>query len=74
MAFVPRGVCLARGVGLIGDVPIFVAHDSADVWQHPELFRLDERGLPTVVAGVPPDYFSRTGQRWGNPLYRWTRA
>jgi 4-alpha-glucanotransferase len=62
-----------RGVGLIGDVPIFVAHDSADVWQHPELFRLDEQGLPSVVAGVPPDYFSKTGQRWGNPLYRWRR-
>jgi 4-alpha-glucanotransferase len=62
-----------RGVGLVGDVPIFVAHDSADVWQHPELFRLDEDGLPAVVAGVPPDYFSRTGQRWGNPLYRWRR-
>jgi 4-alpha-glucanotransferase len=63
----------ARGVGLIGDLPIFVAHDSADVWQHRELFRLDAGGMPTVVAGVPPDYFSRTGQRWGNPLYRWAR-
>jgi 4-alpha-glucanotransferase len=62
-----------RGVGLIGDVPIFVAHDSADVWQHPELFFLDDAGEPTVVAGCPPDYFSRTGQRWGNPLYRWKR-
>jgi 4-alpha-glucanotransferase len=61
----------ALGVGLIGDVPIFVAHDSADVWQNPELFRLDDEGAPKVVAGVPPDYFSVTGQRWGNPLYRW---
>jgi 4-alpha-glucanotransferase len=50
-----------------------VAHDSADVWQHQELFRLDRDGRPTVVAGVPPDYFSRTGQRWGNPVYRWRR-
>jgi 4-alpha-glucanotransferase len=61
----------ALGVRLIGDVPIFVAHDSADVWAHPELFELDEAGRPTVVAGVPPDYFSATGQRWGNPLHRW---
>lgn len=59
------------GVRIIGDIPIFVAHDSADVWVHPELFHLDEAGLPTVVAGVPPDYFSPTGQLWGNPLYRW---
>jgi 4-alpha-glucanotransferase len=62
-----------RGIALLGDVPIFVAHDSADVWAHPELFHLDEDGAPTVVAGVPPDYFSATGQRWGNPLYRWKR-
>lgn len=60
-----------RGVGLIGDMPIFVAHDSADVWQHRELFDLDREGRPRHVAGVPPDYFSATGQRWGNPLYRW---
>ncbi|HEX8693780.1 MAG TPA: 4-alpha-glucanotransferase [Longimicrobium sp.] len=60
-----------RGVKVIGDVPIFVAHDSADVWAHPELFELDAKGRPTVVSGVPPDYFSATGQRWGNPLYRW---
>ncbi len=60
-----------RGIALIGDVPIFMGHDSADVWSHRELFRLDERGLPTVVAGVPPDYFSPTGQLWGNPHYRW---
>ena len=61
----------AHGIRIIGDVPIFVAHDSADVWSHPELFQLDRSGAPTVVAGVPPDYFSTTGQRWGNPLYRW---
>ncbi len=66
-----RDHCNAVGVGLVGDVPIFVAHDSADVWQYPELFRLDDEGQPKVVAGVPPDYFSATGQRWGNPLYRW---
>lgn len=56
---------------LIGDIPIFVAHDSSDVWSHPELFYMDESGDPTVVAGVPPDYFSETGQLWGNPLYDW---
>ncbi|MFN8403274.1 MAG: 4-alpha-glucanotransferase [Anaerolineales bacterium] len=56
---------------IIGDMPIFVAYDSADVWSHPELFFLDELGNPTVVAGVPPDLFSPTGQLWGNPLYRW---
>lgn len=60
-----------EGIKIIGDAPIFVAHDSADVWAHPELFYLDEAGMPTVVAGVPPDYFSPTGQLWGNPLYRW---
>jgi 4-alpha-glucanotransferase len=62
-----------RGIRIIGDIPIFVAYDSADVWAHPELFFLDEQGNPTVVAGVPPDYFSATGQLWGNPLYRWDR-
>ena len=56
---------------LIGDLPIFVAEDSADVWANRELFFLDESGRPTVVAGVPPDYFAKTGQLWGNPLYRW---
>lgn len=60
-----------RGVRIIGDVPIFVAYQSADVWAHQELFELDENGRPSVVAGVPPDYFSETGQLWGNPLYRW---
>ncbi|MGA0612395.1 4-alpha-glucanotransferase [Caldimonas sp. KR1-144] len=61
----------ARGVTLIGDLPIFVAHHSADCWAHPGLFRLDAQGEPSVVAGVPPDFFSATGQRWGNPLYDW---
>lgn len=66
-----RNYARARGIQIIGDIPIFVAYDSADVWARPELFELDEEGRPTVVAGVPPDYFSPTGQRWGNPLYRW---
>jgi 4-alpha-glucanotransferase len=63
--------CHDRGIRLIGDLPIYVAHDSADVWGHPTLFALDDTGQPTEVAGVPPDYFSATGQRWGNPVYRW---
>lgn len=66
-----RARCHAKGIRLFGDVPIFVAHDSADVWAHPELFRLRADGEPEAVAGVPPDYFSATGQLWGNPLYRW---
>ncbi|HYV36047.1 MAG TPA: 4-alpha-glucanotransferase [Gemmataceae bacterium] len=61
-------------VRLIGDVPIFVASDSADVWANPDLFHLDDQRRPTVVAGVPPDYFSATGQLWGNPLYNWDRS
>ncbi len=61
----------ASGIRIIGDIPIFVAEDSADVWANRELFYLDDVGRPTVVAGVPPDYFSATGQLWGNPLYRW---
>jgi 4-alpha-glucanotransferase len=60
-----------RGVRIIGDIPIFVAYDSADAWSHPELFYFDADIKPTVVAGVPPDYFSPTGQLWGNPLYHW---
>jgi 4-alpha-glucanotransferase len=60
-----------RGIAVIGDIPIFVAYDSADVWSHHELFLLDPKGNPTVVAGVPPDYFSVTGQLWGNPHYDW---
>ncbi len=62
----------ARGVQMVGDMPIFVAHQSADVWSRPQLFELDAAGRPTVIAGVPPDAFSATGQRWGNPLYRWS--
>ncbi len=62
-----------RGVGLIGDLPIFVSSDSADVWANPEIFLLDTDSRPTHVAGVPPDYFSATGQLWGNPLYRWDK-
>jgi 4-alpha-glucanotransferase len=61
----------AKGVRLIGDLPFFVSPDSSDVWAHPELFLLDERRRPKVVAGVPPDYFSVDGQRWGNPIYDW---
>lgn len=68
-----RAYASAKGVGIIGDLPIFVAYDSADTWANRELYFLDEKGVPTVVAGVPPDYFSETGQRWGNPLYRWKR-
>ena len=60
-----------KGLQIIGDAPIFVAMDSSDVWSHPDLFFLDNTGKPTAVAGVPPDYFSPTGQLWGNPLYRW---
>ncbi|HUP44302.1 MAG TPA: 4-alpha-glucanotransferase, partial [Thermoanaerobaculia bacterium] len=66
-----REAAAERGITIMGDVPIYVAQDSADVWANRELFQLDEDGAPTVVAGVPPDYFSATGQRWGNPLYRW---
>jgi 4-alpha-glucanotransferase len=62
----------ARGIRIIGDIPIFVAYDSADAWANPDVFYFDDQALPTVVAGVPPDYFSTTGQLWGNPLYRWT--
>ena len=66
-----REECRKRDIHMIGDLPIFVSQDSADVWARPDLFQLDEHGRPTVVAGVPPDFFSETGQRWGNPLYRW---
>jgi 4-alpha-glucanotransferase len=65
--------CNEHGIKIVGDIPIFVAHDSADVWTHPDQFKLDEMGAPRVVAGVPPDYFSSTGQLWGNPLYDWER-
>lgn len=60
-----------QGIQIIGDIPIYVAMDSADTWAHPELFQLDENNIPTAVAGCPPDGFSATGQLWGNPLYRW---
>lgn len=60
-----------KGISIIGDIPIYVALDSADTWAHPELFQLDEENVPTAVAGCPPDGFSATGQLWGNPLYRW---
>ncbi len=63
----------ARGVQIVGDVPIFIGHHSAEVWANQALFELGADGRPTVVAGVPPDFFSATGQRWGNPLYRWNR-
>ncbi len=66
-----RDACKQRHISLIGDLPIFVAHVSADVWANPQLFYLDDSGNTTVMAGVPPDYFSQTGQLWGNPLYRW---
>ena len=63
----------ANDIRIVGDIPIFIAYDSADAWANPDLFFFDAAGEPTVVAGVPPDYFSTTGQRWGNPLYRWKR-
>jgi 4-alpha-glucanotransferase len=66
-----RAYCTSQGIGLIGDVPLFVAHQSADVWAHSRLFKLGADGNPTVVAGVPPDYFSKTGQVWDVPVYRW---
>ena len=68
-----RAYCGERGVRLIGDMPIFVAHNSADVWAAPHLFKLREDGAPAAVAGVPPDAFSETGQLWGNPVYDWGR-
>jgi 4-alpha-glucanotransferase len=66
-----RRYCNDLGIRIIGDIPIFIALDSVEVWTNPELFYLDDNGKPTVVAGVPPDYFSETGQIWGNPIYRW---
>src|SRR5581483_2446561 len=68
-----RAAAARHGIRVLGDVAIFVNMDSADVWMHPDLFELDEDLKPIRVAGVPPDYFSATGQRWGNPLYRWDR-
>ena len=69
--FALKAYCNERRIKFIGDIPIFVAHDSADVWTHPNQFKLDEHRRPLVVAGVPPDYFSATGQLWGNPIYNW---
>lgn len=66
-----RAYCRGRGIRVMGDLPCYVQHDSADVWGNPALFRLDPEGRPAFVAGVPPDYFSRTGQLWGNPVYDW---
>ena len=67
-----RRYCCERKVKILGDVAIFVSYDSADVWTHPEIFELDDKREPLRVSGVPPDYFSATGQRWGNPLYKWS--
>jgi 4-alpha-glucanotransferase len=66
-----RAYCAERKIVILGDVAIFVSYDSADVWTHPEIFELDADRKPVRVSGVPPDYFSATGQRWGNPLYKW---
>ncbi|MBA3785030.1 MAG: 4-alpha-glucanotransferase [Acidobacteria bacterium] len=66
-----KNYCHSKNIKIVGDVPIFVALDSADVWCNPSQFKLNENGSPTVVAGVPPDYFSKTGQLWGNPIYNW---
>jgi 4-alpha-glucanotransferase len=69
--FALKEYCNEKGVQIIGDIPIYVDYDSVDVWTHPEIFKLDAEGKPEAVAGVPPDYFSATGQLWGNPVYRW---
>ena len=71
--FALKKYCNEHGVELFGDMPIYVAEDSADTWTHPEIFQLDKNLIPKRVAGVPPDYFSQDGQLWGNPLYRWHR-
>jgi 4-alpha-glucanotransferase len=63
--------CNNRGIQVIGDIPLYVSHDSADIWTNQEIFKLDENRRPSFVAGVPPDYFSKTGQLWGNPVYKW---
>jgi len=66
-----KSYCNERGIGIIGDLPIYVCYDSADVWVNPHIFKLDSQKIPTAVSGVPPDYFSKTGQLWNNPVYRW---
>jgi 4-alpha-glucanotransferase len=71
--FALKSYCNQKGLKIVGDIPIFVSYDSADVWTHPDLFKLDAHGKPLVVAGVPPDYFSATGQLWGNPIYDWDK-
>ena len=68
-----KNYCHKRQVSVVGDMPFYVAYDSADVWVHPELFELNTRGQPRFVGGVPPDYFSATGQLWGNPVYNWKK-
>lgn len=68
-----KDYCNQRGIQIIGDMPMYVCYDSADVWANPDLFKLNENKQPSFVAGVPPDYFSKTGQLWGNPVYRWDR-
>lgn len=67
-----RDYCLKKKIRIIGDVPIYTDYDSADIWMHPEIFKLNKKKRPYFVSGVPPDYFSRTGQRWGNPVYDWS--
>ncbi|MCD4828503.1 MAG: 4-alpha-glucanotransferase [Candidatus Cloacimonetes bacterium] len=71
--FALREYANRKGIAIVGDIPIYVSYDSADVWSHQSLFHLDSEGEPTLVAGVPPDYFSETGQLWGNPIYRWDK-
>lgn len=66
-----KSYCNGKNIKIIGDIPIYVSSDSADVWSHPALFKLDDHKKPLFIAGAPPDYFSPTGQRWGNPVYRW---
>ena len=66
-----KNMPMIKGLKIIGDIPIYVAYDSADVWAHPEMFQLDQERKPAAVAGCPPDGFSADGQLWGNPLYRW---
>jgi 4-alpha-glucanotransferase len=68
-----KNYCNQRGIQIVGDMPMYVCYDSADVWANPDLFKLNENKQPSFVAGVPPDYFSKTGQLWGNPVYRWNR-
>jgi 4-alpha-glucanotransferase len=69
--FALKTYCNSHGIKVIGDIPIYVAYDSADVWANPELFKLDDEKRPSAVSGVPPDFFSKKGQVWGNPVYRW---